>query len=154
MNRYGVPVSQGLLGKPRAQRRASVGGKWSAEEDAMLKDIVQQHGPKSWKKVCTIVHGCVLLLVDICVTVAFVTQVANLLGKTRTDVQCLHRWNKVLRVRYSIDSENCRGVFKPVSPCCALMFMVCTVCIQPGLQKGSWSKEEDQVVKAMVSNVM
>ena len=51
LNRYGVPVSQGLLGRPRAQRRASVGGKWTAEEDAALKDIVEIHGAKSWKKV-------------------------------------------------------------------------------------------------------
>lgn len=51
LNRYGVPISQGLLGRPRAQRRASVGGKWSADEDAQLKEIVQQHGAKSWKKV-------------------------------------------------------------------------------------------------------
>ena len=61
------------LGKPRAIRRASVGGKWSAEEDASLRAIVEQHGAKNWKRV------------------------SALLGPTRTDVQCLHRWNKVLR---------------------------------------------------------
>jgi hypothetical protein len=51
LNRYGVPIAQGLLGRPRAQRRASVGGKWTAEEDASLKAIVEIHGAKSWKKV-------------------------------------------------------------------------------------------------------
>ncbi len=60
--------------RPRAQRRASVGGKWTVEEDNHLKDIVSLHGAKGWKKV------------------------AGLLGATRTDVQCLHRWNKVLKV--------------------------------------------------------
>lgn len=50
-NQQGLPISQGLLGRPRAQRRASVGGKWSTEEDALLKEIVQVHGAKSWKKV-------------------------------------------------------------------------------------------------------
>lgn len=63
-----------LLSKPpRAARRASVGGKWSPEEDERLREIVTMFGPKNWKKI------------------------ASLLGKTRTDVQCLHRWNKVLR---------------------------------------------------------
>jgi hypothetical protein len=41
------------LVRPRAQRRVSAGGKWSAEEDANLKDIVALHGAKGWKKV----HG-------------------------------------------------------------------------------------------------
>jgi hypothetical protein len=45
-------------------------------------------------------------------------KVASLLGSTRTDVQCLHRWNKVLK---------------------------------PGLHKGTWTKEEDQVVLDMVT---
>jgi hypothetical protein len=62
------------LARPRTERKAPVGGKWSQEEDNMLREIVQEHGAKSWKKV------------------------ANLLGSTRTDVQCLHRWNKVLKV--------------------------------------------------------
>jgi hypothetical protein len=59
------------MNKPRAQRRPPVGGKWSASEDSQLKVIVAEHGPKNWKKI------------------------ADILGETRTDVQCLHRWNKV-----------------------------------------------------------
>jgi hypothetical protein len=59
--------------KPRPDRRVSLGGKWSAEEDNQLKEIVKIHGAKNWKKI------------------------ASLLGELRTDVQCLHRWNKVLR---------------------------------------------------------
>ena len=62
------------LTRPRAERKASIGGRWTVEEDNLLREIVEKHGPKSWKKV------------------------ANLLGSTRTDVQCLHRWNKVLKV--------------------------------------------------------
>ena len=61
------------LGKPRAMRRASIGGKWAPDEDAALRAIVNEHGAKNWKKI------------------------AKLLGPTRTDVQCLHRWNKVLK---------------------------------------------------------
>lgn len=73
--------SQGInLARPRAQRKASLGGKWSNEEDQFLKEIVQEHGAKCWKKV------------------------AGLLGTTRTDVQCLHRWNKVLKVSAPLPS--------------------------------------------------
>jgi len=82
-----------LLTKPLSKRRASIGGKWSLEEDSQLRDIVKIHGPKNWRKI------------------------AEILGSTRTDVQCLHRWNKVLR---------------------------------PGLHKGSWTEEEDEIVRSMV----
>lgn len=82
------------LAKPRAQRRASVGGKWTPDEDNSLRGIVETYGAKNWK------------------------QIAKLLGPTRTDVQCLHRWNKVLK---------------------------------PGLHKGSWSPDEDEIVRKMVA---
>jgi hypothetical protein len=39
------------MGKPRAQRRPAVGGKWGADEDEQLKKIVHEHGAKNWKKV-------------------------------------------------------------------------------------------------------
>jgi hypothetical protein len=54
-------------------RAPPIGGKWTTEEDEQLRQIVNEHGAESWRKVAT------------------------LLGPTRTDVQCLHRWNKVLR---------------------------------------------------------
>ncbi|GMH82490.1 hypothetical protein TrST_g12494 [Triparma strigata] len=79
--------------KPRAERKPPVGGKWSEEEDARLKQIVESHGAKNWKGI------------------------AEMLGTLRNDVQCLHRWNKVLK---------------------------------PGLHKGPWSEEEDNIVKYMV----
>jgi len=59
--------------KPRRERKPPVGGKWSDEEDAKLKHIVETHGAKNWKGI------------------------AELLGTLRNDVQCLHRWNKVLK---------------------------------------------------------
>jgi hypothetical protein len=39
------------MGKPRAQRRPAVGGKWSYEEDERLKAIVEENGARNWKKV-------------------------------------------------------------------------------------------------------
>ena len=71
---YNAIVIVIFIAKPRAQRRPPIGGKWCVEEDEELRRVVQIHGPKNWKKV------------------------AELLGETRTDVQCLHRWNKVLKV--------------------------------------------------------
>lgn len=44
---------------------------WTIEEDERLKDLVSEYGAKNWKKI------------------------ASMLGE-RTDVQCLHRWQKVL----------------------------------------------------------
>ena len=67
-------------------------GKWSLEEDESLRLAVQQHGGRNWKKISDCLDG-------------------------RTDVQCLHRWQKVLR---------------------------------PGLVKGPWSKEEDDLVVELV----
>ena len=61
------------LGKPRAPRRASIGGKWLVDEDSKLRAIIDEHGAQNWRNIAT------------------------LLGPTRTYVQCLHRWNKVLK---------------------------------------------------------
>uniref|UniRef100_K3WMW9 Uncharacterized protein n=1 Tax=Globisporangium ultimum (strain ATCC 200006 / CBS 805.95 / DAOM BR144) TaxID=431595 RepID=K3WMW9_GLOUD len=47
--------------------------KWLREEDERLRDAVARFGGKSWKLI------------------------AESLGNGRTDVQCLHRWNKVLK---------------------------------------------------------
>ena len=42
-------------------------GKWAAEEDELLREAVQTHGGRNWKRISEILVG-------------------------RTDVQCLHRW--------------------------------------------------------------
>jgi Myb-like DNA-binding domain len=53
------------------KRRASM-GKWSEEEDEALRRAVKEFRGKNWKKIAGKLRG-------------------------RTDVQCLHRWQKVLR---------------------------------------------------------
>jgi hypothetical protein len=58
--------------KAKIQKRRASMGKWSEEEDELLRRAVKEFGGKNWKKIA-----------------------ARLLG--RTDVQCLHRWQKVLR---------------------------------------------------------
>ena len=47
-------------------------GKWTSAEDEILKNAVETHDGKNWKKISDMLEG-------------------------RTDVQCLHRWQKVLR---------------------------------------------------------
>ncbi|KAI5057116.1 hypothetical protein GOP47_0027131 [Adiantum capillus-veneris] len=63
-----VPSVQGRSGGPT--RRSSKGG-WTPEEDEILRKAVQCFNGKNWKRI------------------------AELL-KDRSDVQCLHRWQKVL----------------------------------------------------------
>lgn len=53
------------------KRRASM-GKWTEEEDNLLRQAVADFGGKSWKRIASRLSG-------------------------RTDVQCLHRWQKVLK---------------------------------------------------------
>mmetsp|Transcript_9814 Transcript_9814/g.11188 ORF Transcript_9814/g.11188 Transcript_9814/m.11188 type:complete len:427 (+) Transcript_9814:265-1545(+) len=65
-------------------------GRWTSAEDELLRTAVQKIGARNWKRVA-----------------------AEYLNNTRTDVQCLHRWQKVLR---------------------------------PGLVKGPWTKEEDDMI--------
>ena len=72
------------------------GGRWSKEEDDRLRAGVATIGAKNWKQIAT----------------------EFLLGE-RSDVQCLHRWQKVLR---------------------------------PGLVKGNWSEEEDQMVISCIKS--
>lgn len=68
----GGAKAQGSAASSGSKRRASM-GKWSEEEDEVLRRAVKEHGGKNWKKI------------------------AQRLGGGRTDVQCLHRWQKVLR---------------------------------------------------------
>ena len=55
-------------------KKSGTGGRWVKEEDEKLKAAVKTHGPRNWKKISNIAFD-----------------------GARTDVQCLHRWQKVLR---------------------------------------------------------
>jgi hypothetical protein len=68
-------------------------GKWSKEEDALLKEAVSFYGEKQWRLISKHVPG-------------------------RTPTQCLHRWSKILK---------------------------------PGLVKGSWSLDEDGLLRNWVT---
>ncbi|PON50541.1 Octamer-binding transcription factor [Parasponia andersonii] len=58
-------------GRTSGPTRRSTTGKWTAEEDELLRRAVEHYKGKNWKKIAE----CF---------------------KDRTDVQCLHRWQKVL----------------------------------------------------------
>jgi len=67
------PLVHYPAGKPPTPRGSR--GKWLQEEDELLREAVIKHSGRNWKKISEIMVG-------------------------RTDVQCLHRWQKVLRYVY------------------------------------------------------
>ena len=62
-------------GAPAAQALKGAGRRWTKEEDEKLREAVAEVGPQNWKLIAT----------------------KHLAGHGRSDVQCLHRWQKVLR---------------------------------------------------------
>jgi Myb-like DNA-binding domain len=118
-------------------------GKWTPEEDERLKSIVDKNGARNWKVV------------------------AEELGNARTDVQCLHRWNKVLRpglhkgpwtdledriVRESVE-ENGIGKVKWSVVASSLPGRIGKQCrerwfnhLDPSIKRSAWTAEEDTVV--------
>lgn len=64
-------VRAALHGRTTGPTRRSTKGQWTPEEDETLRKAVQRFQGKNWKKIAE----CF---------------------KDRTDVQCLHRWQKVL----------------------------------------------------------
>ncbi|KAH7840210.1 hypothetical protein Vadar_014177 [Vaccinium darrowii] len=64
------PFAQGRRRITGAAKRSSQAG-WTAEEDNLLSEVVEKYNGKNWKKIAECIPG-------------------------RTDVQCLHRWQKVL----------------------------------------------------------
>ncbi|KAK7410363.1 hypothetical protein VNO78_01087 [Psophocarpus tetragonolobus] len=67
----GVQKIRALHGRTTGPTRRSTKGQWTPEEDDILRKAVQRFKGKNWKKIAE----CF---------------------KDRTDVQCLHRWQKVL----------------------------------------------------------
>ena len=59
---------------PKKKNPTLGGGKWTKAEDAQLCQAVKAVGPKNWRRIS-----------------------AEFLQGRRSDVQCLHRWQKVLR---------------------------------------------------------
>lgn len=146
VNAYGMPnwderMKKSL--KPRRSRRPPVGGKWSKSEDETLMSLVDTYGPKKWKKI------------------------SRLLGTVRNDVQCLHRYNKVLKpgiqkgpwteeedmvvknivFKYGVDNVKWSKIANQ------LQGRIGKQCrerwynhLNPEIKKGNWSAQEDEVL--------
>lgn len=86
---FGSPTSLG--GYSPSNGGSPGGGRWTMAEDDTLRKAVKSTGARNWKHIS-----------------------AHFFNSARSDVQCLHRWQKVLK---------------------------------PGLVKGPWTAEEDEIVK-------
>jgi hypothetical protein len=64
-------MSQGDAYSHQAHMRKPEKAKWSVQEDAILQQAVSMHDGKNWKSIASFLEG-------------------------KTEVQCLHRWTKVL----------------------------------------------------------
>lgn len=115
-------------------------GKWTEEEDDLLRKAVADFGGKSWKKIAQRLTG-------------------------RTDVQCLHRWQKVLKpglIKGPWTPEEDAKVIKLVQLhgnkkwsfiARQLKGRLGKQCrerwynhLNPDINKGEWSEDEDRVL--------
>ena len=69
-----TPMTKKKLTKSPVKQQKHVNGKWSKAEDDALRTVVKDLGGKNWKRISQLAFS-----------------------GSRTDVQCLHRWQKVLR---------------------------------------------------------
>jgi myb proto-oncogene protein len=123
----------------KSYRRASM-GKWSEEEDELLRKAVKEFGGKNWKQIACKLHG-------------------------RTDVQCLHRWQKVLRPglvkgpwtpeedSIVVEMVKVHGTKKWSHIARQLNGRLGKQCrerwynhLDPHINKGEWTKEEDDML--------
>lgn len=115
-------------------------GKWTTEEDEILRNAVMKHGGRNWKKISEYLDG-------------------------RTDVQCLHRWQKVLRpglVKGPWTSEEDESVVELVEKhgvkswsfiARQLKGRLGKQCrerwynhLNPNINKSPWTTEEDKII--------
>ncbi|KAG2615672.1 hypothetical protein PVAP13_3NG044400 [Panicum virgatum] len=142
-----VPPDEGVRREPRKGRlpngritgpaRRSSKGNWTAEEDDILRKAVETYKGKNWKKIAECFPG-------------------------RTDVQCLHRWQKVLNPELVkgpwskeedeiiIQMVNKLGPKKWSTIAQALPGRIGKQCrerwhnhLNPGINKDAWTQEEE-----------
>lgn len=113
---------------------------WSRDEDSLLKELVLRYGARSWKKISS--HF-----------------------ENKTDVQCLHRWQKVLNpqlVKGPWTEEEDRIVIEMVKKhgpknwsqiASALSGRIGKQCrerwhnhLNPHIKRAKWTLEEDEII--------
>ena len=144
-----VPVAVQLdenlsLPTPRSMTPSAGAGRWTHEHDAHLREAVQKHGAKNWKKI------------------------AESMGCARSDVQCLHRWNKVIKpgllkgpwapyeddiVRETVLIHGGVGKIKWSKISELLPGRIGKQCrerwfnhLDPSINKGPWTEDEDDII--------
>lgn len=125
---------------PKAGKRQLGKTRWTREEDEKLKKLVEHHGAEDWKVI------------------------ANLLSN-RTDVQCQHRWQKVLNpelIKGPWTKEEDQRVIELVQKYGAKRWSVIAKHLKgrigkqcrerwhnhlnPEVKKTSWTEEEDRII--------
>ncbi|KAL2460721.1 myb domain protein [Abeliophyllum distichum] len=120
--------------------RTSSKGKWNTEEDEILRDAVRRFNGKSWKGIANCLPG-------------------------RTDVQCLHRWQKVINPDVNkgpwteeeddvlIELVGKQGNKKWSEIAKQLRGRIGKQCrdrwhnhLNPEIKKAAWTKEEDMIL--------
>jgi len=115
-------------------------GKWTPEEDELLRKYVPIYGEKQWRKVAEHIPG-------------------------RTSIQCLHRWTKILKpglVKGPWTTEEDQKLIAWVKAEGPTKWAQCANFIKgrsgkqcrerwfnnlnPGVKKGNWTKEEDELI--------
>eukprot|EP00516_Mucochytrium_quahogii_P011322 CAMPEP_0203784530 /NCGR_PEP_ID=MMETSP0100_2-20121128/513_1 /ASSEMBLY_ACC=CAM_ASM_000210 /TAXON_ID=96639 /ORGANISM=" , Strain NY0313808BC1" /LENGTH=509 /DNA_ID=CAMNT_0050686513 /DNA_START=32 /DNA_END=1558 /DNA_ORIENTATION=- len=116
-------------------------GRWTKEEDVLLKKAVDCIGARNWKRIST----------------------EYLAGK-RSDVQCLHRWQKVLKpglVKGPWTKEEDDTIMDAIKSGVTKWSEIATLIpgrigkqcrerwfnhLDPSIKKGGWSEEEDRIL--------
>jgi len=115
-------------------------GKWTPEEDDLLRKYVPLYGEKQWRKIAEHIPG-------------------------RTSIQCLHRWTKILKPGLvkgpwttEVDQKliawvKAEGPTKWAQAANFIKGRSGKQCrerwfnnLNPGVKKGNWTKEEDELI--------
>ncbi|KAL9242834.1 hypothetical protein vseg_016794 [Gypsophila vaccaria] len=137
---YVTPKSSPLLGRTSGPTRRSSKGGWTEEEDNLLTVVVRKFNSKNWKQIAEHFPG-------------------------RTDVQCLHRWQKV------VNPELIKGPWTKEEDDCIIELVQKYGCrkwsviakslpgrigkqcrerwhnhLDPAIKKDAWTKDEESVL--------
>ncbi|RVW16367.1 Transcription factor MYB3R-4 [Vitis vinifera] len=137
--KYAILIIFAFLRITGPTRRSTKGG-WTEEEDNLLTTVVKNFNGRNWKKIAEYLHG-------------------------RTDIQCLHRWQKVLNPElvkgpWTKEEDDCivesvkkYGCKRWSMIAKALPGRIGKQCrerwhnhLDPAIKKDAWTKEEEAIL--------